>query len=135
MPPKTPPSAARIALLAVTKRLLPGRPGTKRHQQQHGAQLVCVRYRHDPENGRRYTTVELLVDDSPLPLDRRSGPTVRVTIRPNEVALQQLLARHGQPETGESQPCQIPRPLALALGLQDKVIRNKRPRTRSTKPK
>lgn len=145
MPPKTTSSsttattattaAAAVALLAVTKRLLPGSPGTKRHLQQHGGQLVCVRYRHDPESGQRYTTVELLVDSGPMPLDRRSGPTVHVSVRQNEVTLQQLLARHGTHETGELQACLIPRPLAIALGLQDKVVRKKRPRTRSTKPK
>lgn len=128
-------NATAVALMAVTKRLLPGSPGTKRHLQRHGAQLVCVRYRHDPDNGRRYTTVELLVDDAPMPLDRRSGPTVHVRIRHNEITLQQLLARHGAHETGELQACLIPRSLALALGLQDKVIRKKRPRTRPIKPK
>ncbi|MDT7836898.1 hypothetical protein [Aquabacterium sp. OR-4] len=140
MPRKTPPVAVNtrasdVALLTVTKRLLPGRPGTKQHLQRYGAQLVCVRYRHDPEQGHRYTTVELLVDDGPLPLDRRSGPTVLLKVQPHEIALQQLLALHGNHTISELQPCLIPRALAIALGLQAKVIRKKRPRIRSTQPK
>jgi len=46
----------------VIKKMKPGEPGTKRLQAHYGEQLVCVRYRHDRQNRRRLTTVELIID-------------------------------------------------------------------------
>ena len=42
----------------------PGQPGTKRLVEQYGPKLVCVRYRYDAEAGKRYKTVELIVEES-----------------------------------------------------------------------
>lgn len=47
----------------VIKKLNSGKTGTQRYQQEYGDALVCVRYRHDPNSGKRYTTVELVVDE------------------------------------------------------------------------
>ena len=46
----------------VIKKMKPGEPGTKRLLAHYGEQLICVRYRHDKQNRRRLTTVELIVD-------------------------------------------------------------------------
>ena len=46
----------------VIKKMKPGEPSTKRLLAHYGEQLVCVRYRHDRQNRRRLTTVELVVD-------------------------------------------------------------------------
>jgi hypothetical protein len=43
--------------------LRPGDPGTKRFVEKYGDKLVAVRYRYDEEVWRRYTTVELVVDE------------------------------------------------------------------------
>lgn len=56
--------------MEVTKKLLPGAPGTKRFKKKYGRRLVCVRYRKDPENERRLTTVEIVVDERPLGMQR-----------------------------------------------------------------
>ena len=47
----------------VIKKMNPGDPGTKRLHAKYGEQLVCVRYRHDKQNHRRVTTIELIVDE------------------------------------------------------------------------
>jgi hypothetical protein len=52
------------AQMRVTKTLWPPSAGTRRLQADHGAPLVCVRYRMDPAGLRRYTTVELVIDDA-----------------------------------------------------------------------
>jgi hypothetical protein len=44
--------------------LRPGQKGTKRLLEKYGDRLVCVRYRYDSVNGKRYTTVELLEAES-----------------------------------------------------------------------
>jgi hypothetical protein len=45
--------------------LAPGQKGTKKLLREYGAQLVCVRYRYDAERRLRFTTVELIVEQSP----------------------------------------------------------------------
>lgn len=52
----------------VLKKLSPKTPGAKRYASQYGETLVCVRYREDPHGKRRLTTVELIVDERPLPV-------------------------------------------------------------------
>ena len=53
----------------ISKKLLPGQSGTKRHCRQFGDALVCVRYRHDERTGKRYSTVEIVVDVHEPPVD------------------------------------------------------------------
>jgi hypothetical protein len=43
----------------------PGQKGTKRLLERFGSKLLYVRYRYDRHTGRRYTTVELVVDSQP----------------------------------------------------------------------
>ncbi len=43
--------------------LSPGQNGTKQLLKEYGDQLVCVRYRYDKTEGKRYKTVELIVDE------------------------------------------------------------------------
>ena len=43
--------------------MYPGKKGTLRLWRRFGDKLVCVRYREDPEAGKRYKTVELIVDE------------------------------------------------------------------------
>ena len=44
---------------------LPGQPGTKALLQTYGDRLVCVRYRYDRAQRKRYKTVELIVTEAP----------------------------------------------------------------------
>ena len=45
--------------------LRPGDRGTRALVSEFGERLVCVRYRYDPENRKRYKTAELIVDERP----------------------------------------------------------------------
>ena len=51
--------------------LKPGQRGTKELLRQHGASLLCVRYRYDDETREHLKTVELVVRRRPG--SRRSG--------------------------------------------------------------
>ena len=44
-------------------KLKPGQKGTKKLLARYGDRLFCVRYRYDEERQRRYTTVELIVEE------------------------------------------------------------------------
>jgi len=52
--------------------LKPGKRGTKALVKEYGSQLVCVRYRYDYANNKRYKTVELVISEEhwqpPIPL-------------------------------------------------------------------
>jgi hypothetical protein len=62
--------------------LRPGDPGTKRWTEEYRETLVAVRYRYDERNWRRYTTVELIVEDCPwVPEKRFSDPDRQVGLR------------------------------------------------------
>ncbi len=55
----------------VTKTTLrPGQKGTKGLAKKYGDRLVCVRYKYEQETGRRYTTVELIEQET----DRQRDP-------------------------------------------------------------
>lgn len=54
---------SELAQTRVVKRLNPSQPGAMKLTRRYGDALVCVRYRHTADGTRRYTTVELVVDD------------------------------------------------------------------------
>ena len=68
-------SGRSLTSARVSKKIAPNLPGTMRRHSQYGGQLLCVRYRDDPANGRRVVTVELLVDERPLPPPPDSKPS------------------------------------------------------------
>ncbi len=51
--------------MLISKKLNPGQPGTKRLVKLYGARLLCVRYRYDAAQGKRFKTVELIIEESP----------------------------------------------------------------------
>lgn len=71
----------------VIKTLNAGSPGTKRYQKQYGSNLVCVRYRKDEAGKRRLTTVEIIVDDTPLQPPRRKAGEKAATRNSQRVLL------------------------------------------------
>jgi len=54
------------AATRVTRSLRPGQPGTLKLMRLYGRGLLCVRYREDARGQTRYTTVEIVVDQSPV---------------------------------------------------------------------
>jgi hypothetical protein len=62
--------------------MAPHQPGAGRWSERFGAYLVCVRYRDDVDSQRRVVTVELVVDERPLPEQRMESPTPSPTPDP-----------------------------------------------------
>ena len=75
----------------VLKKLSPEAPGAKRLAARYGAALLCVRYREDSQSGKRLTTVELIVDQRPLP----TPVSVRIAFDETELR-RQVKAAGGQ---------------------------------------
>jgi hypothetical protein len=91
-----PARTARPALARVSKKIPPGQPGAKRWQDLHGDRLLCVRYRDDLATGQRLVTVELVVDQRPLPTGSRAGPTAAPAA--DAMALVRVHIRYGEPQ-------------------------------------
>jgi hypothetical protein len=104
--------------------MLPGQPGTLRLVAQFGDRLVCVRYRYDALKRRRYTTAEIVVDESdwdPLP-----SATARRQRVPVHIALQETVLRAKvKTAGGRWDPAQrvwlLPMEQVLQLGLTSRV--------------
>jgi len=62
--------------MEVVKTLRPGDSGTKKLTERFGDRLVCVRYRKDGDKKRRYTTIELIVDEGPT--DDNPSPCIEL---------------------------------------------------------
>ena len=73
--------------MITTTTLKPGQKGTKRLAEKYGDRLVCVRYKTDQEIGRRYTTVELIEEESALQKDTKSNEIQQPTPGSHRIGL------------------------------------------------
>ncbi len=117
-----PTTEAGPALLrsTTTKRLKPGNPGTRRLLQRYGADLLCVRYRVDRSTGKRFTTIEQLVDE-------RAGPPaamVRVRVGYGETDLRRQIKDIGGVWDAERKLWRISGHIAHALKLQKRIVKD-----------
>ncbi len=104
----------------VSKRLTPGQNGTKRLQTVYGATLVCVRYRQDER--KRYTTVEIVVDEHPLlPRGPRLEDFIAVAIGYQERELRAQAKKSGARWDADRRLWIMTRSLAKHLGIQDRI--------------
>lgn len=114
----------------VIKRLRPGQPGTKRLQRQFGDRLLFVRYRHDAKSDRRFTTVELIIDEGPratrTPLERRLFPRpnqrVHVRIGYDETGLRSKVKAAGGTWDPKRHAWILPYAVAADLRLADRIL-------------
>lgn len=106
----------------ITKKLSPDQEGTKWLRKRFGSALVCVRYRRDEVAGRRYTTVELLVDEGPIEPRRTTSADVLVFALKDEVELRRALMEHGGTWLPSRRAWKIPHRIATRLRLQHRII-------------
>ncbi|MGB0721783.1 MAG: hypothetical protein ACPGU7_05235 [Gammaproteobacteria bacterium] len=121
--------------MEVTKTLAAGKEGTKRYLRQYGDRLVCVRHRRG--NGRRWTTVEIIVDERPDDITYRIVPPEERPIRtdlpdpPPLIAIQVAINERGLRETVKTNGGRwdpklkvwwMTRAAVRRLGLRDRVV-------------
>jgi hypothetical protein len=82
--------------------LSPGQKGTKKFLERYGKQLICVRYRYDDQRRKRFTTIEIIVEESTgLRLkSRRLSDCEWNSGKPNCSAVSNSLAANGIPQNG-----------------------------------
>mgnify|MGYP003704726121 CR=1 FL=1 len=110
---------------SVTKTLAPGQPGTLGWSHRHGSALVCVRYRESGDGSRRYTTVELVVDER-IVRKPKAPRTVGVTVDYDDLITRQSILAAGGIWNPEHKMWLLPETTALELCLPYRRIRRSR---------
>jgi hypothetical protein len=105
--------------LKVIKKLPPNGRGALRLAQRYGEALVCVRHRSDAQGKHRFTTVELLIDKTPI--QRKADPIVGLRIGPEEKPLQAAVRAAGGTWDYKAKLWHISRRAAATLKLTDRI--------------
>jgi len=107
--------------MKVRLKLLPGQKGAKKLTAKYGGKLVCVRYRYDEKLEKRFTTVELVVDEIPWIPSRINDPEVCLKIKRTESKLHTLIKNAGGSWDRSRFVWVLPLSKVRALGLEDRV--------------
>ncbi|HYH09059.1 MAG TPA: hypothetical protein VEK11_18545 [Thermoanaerobaculia bacterium] len=105
--------------------LKPGQPGTRKLVEEHGPRLVCVRYRYDTVNHKRYKTAEIIIEEVDwIPRSPRPAVTDLVHIRLdyNERTLRHSVKLLGGTWYPPTRTWRIAYGAVVALRLTDRVV-------------
>jgi hypothetical protein len=109
-----------LSALRVAKTYAPDQNGAKRFARRHGEQLVCVRHRLSDDGSVRHTTVELLVESTPIA--SRARTLVAIKIGPSDKATRTLLMACGALWLPKEKYWLLPRLVAKNLRLLKNVV-------------
>ena len=104
------------------RKLNPGQKGTKKFLARYNEKLVCVRYRYDAAQRKRFTTVELIVEEvswSPPEKPTRIG----LRVERQEIDLQRRIKQAGGKWNAIQRVWEIYYDQALALGLKARMVK------------
>jgi len=109
--------------MKVRLKLKPGQRGTKHLLQKHGDRLVCVRYRYDEKTKKRYTTVELIVDEVPWqPPLINPDAVIRIKIDFDEKELRNKIKNAGGRWSNSTKTWKMQYKTACTFGLKSRII-------------
>jgi hypothetical protein len=104
-------------------KLRPGQRGTKRWLAKYGDRLVCVRYRYDAKQRKRYTTIEVIVDEGPwTPPPPAPDTIVGVRVAWGEAALARQVKAAGGQWDRRQQVWNLRYDQIVALGLLERIV-------------
>jgi hypothetical protein len=109
----------------------PGEKGTKKLVDKYGSKLICVRYRYDPQQHKRYKTVELIIEEAPwqpespncttAPPPQQAPHRVGVRIGYQEKIQQQAIKAIGGIWSSRDRLWYAEEELVKRIGLQDRI--------------
>jgi hypothetical protein len=111
--------------MKVRLKLKPGRKGAKKLTAKYGGKLVCVRYRYDEKQGKRFTTVELIVDEKPWSKSGKKGPDAFLKVKRTETKIHDMIKNAGGSWDRSRFVWVLPLSNVRELGLEDRVITEK----------
>ena len=103
----------------VAKKIKPSQHGAIKIARNYGSELLCVRYRENPDGTERLTTVELVVER--VMIQKRDDPIVSFKIKPEEVDLRRLAQSRGATYDGKNQMWTLARTEVLRMGLRSRI--------------
>jgi hypothetical protein len=106
----------------VVKKLSNTQAGAIKLARRYGAALVCVRYRQDMQGLRRYTTVELVVDEALVTSKKADATIVDLRIAFAEVDLRKKVMAAGASWDPKRRTWRLKYRLVKELGLVDRVV-------------
>ncbi len=108
--------------MEISKTLQPGEMGTKSLLNEYGNQLVCVRYRIDKRLQKRYTTVELIINERPY-IRQKPIVTVWVKINYDETELRHHARAFGAKWLVEDKVWEMEYEVSKKLGLKKRITK------------
>jgi hypothetical protein len=111
--------------MRTSQHLKPGRKGTKQLLTQYGDRLVCVRYRHDAQQKKRFKTVELIVAEwawEPPAPRRPADQIVALRIGFAEVALRERVKQAGGKWNPRQKVWELCYGHVVALNLEARIV-------------
>ena len=109
-----------LSQLRVARRIAPTQNGAKRFALRYGHELVCVRHRLNAAGTTRYTTIELLVETTPVV--RAGTRMVALRLGPGEKSTRSLLMACGAQWDKTQKLWFVARQVAKTLGLTDRIV-------------
>jgi len=109
----------------IKRTLLLGQPGAKKLGTQYSDRLVCVRYRYDPGQQRKITTVEIIVDERPWhPDPQRIHPNKRLSLKVEygEAGVGKTIRAAGGVWDKRQKVWKLTYKQVMALRLMDRVV-------------
>jgi len=110
--------------LKTQKTLKPGQRGTKQWMKQYGNSLLFVRYRYDDK--KRFTTVELIVDESYINKNNTKIPQNKilpVKVLRKERHIQKMVKSVGGEWDSQHNVWKMPYKEIVALGLDKRIVK------------
>jgi hypothetical protein len=99
-----------------------GQKGAKNLLDRYGERLVCIRYRFDERRRKRFTTVEIIVEESGWsPPERPVIVGLRVDFQ--ETELQRRVKQAGGKWNSTKRVREIHYDQAVALGLKKRIVK------------
>jgi hypothetical protein len=105
--------------------LKPGDRGTRKLTEHFGDRLVCVRYRQDPETGKRFKTAEIIIEDAlPVPATADQDPhkLLSLEIAYEEIKLRETVKAAGGRWDRENMVWKLPRYRVTKLQLENRIV-------------
>jgi hypothetical protein len=103
----------------------PGQRGAKKFLAQYGDRLVCVRYRSDAQQRKRFKTIELIVEEwpwTPPPPRRTAESVVLVKVGFAERELRQRVKDAGGVWHPDKHAWEVRYDRVVALGVTERIV-------------
>ncbi len=107
--------------------LRPEQPGAKQLLVQYGNRLLCVRYRYNEQQKKRFKIVELIVEESdwkPDACQRGAESLVRVRVAWPEVEMRRQVKGVGGKWNPQQGVWELRYDRVIVLGLEERILGN-----------